>query len=481
MEIAFSPKKPSSPIKRDIKGKGKALEAIQLSTTDEDEDEDEDEDDIVEDSQDPFAFFMPNDSRNPPPSPVKTSPRIPAVASEAFYSPSKKADPSQPASPSKIGSSPTKGVSPRADTATSAVSSPASISSRRSGRAAAALTRQNIYRSFHSPYGADMDAFLQQPPELSNSRSRQSTPRASARASRSTSAVPHSGTKLTKEALASLSPDPSTPPRTPRRDTASASGRYLREPSGSPLSSLAPTPKKSKTLKSARRPVAKPNFYFDFLVETKKRREPVIRRERSLTAPELDMEGSDDSEMEMDQDDGVTEKGSPKKRKQDDIGGNGNLSDSASSSSSSDSADESDDAGLSLALARAKARREGGTALLPTSSTGHPSSSTAVVPTSPDIRRSSRGAAKDEEKAKQQALEKQAKEKAKMKADMGLMDFHKGAQGRLGIAALQRERLDRERTGKSADWLEAAKLLAEEGEDEYVSSLPLFRSRFGDG
>lgn len=463
MKVTASPQKAPSPIKRDVKGKGKALEAIQLSTTEEDDDDD---DDIVEDSQNPYPVLGSRDLFFPI---VKASPKMPAVASGAFYSPSNKATSPKLASPSKICPSSTKGTStPRASSATPAVFSPASTSSRRSGRAATAVTKQNIYKSLHSPYGADMDTYLQQAAGPSSSRSRQPTPKVGARATRSTSVAAQSSTKLTREALASLSPNPPTPPRTPLRNTTSTSGRYYREPSGSPLSSLASTPKKPTSLKGARKPVAKPNFYLDLLVRNA-RRGPVLRRERSQTVPDLDERESDDDGMEVDQDDGATEKGPANTRKQDNI--DGTLTDSASgSSSSSDSADESEDDGLALALARAKARREAGTSLLPTSDAGHPSSSTAAaLPTSPDIRRSSRTAAKDEEKAMQQEREKQAKEKAKMKIEMGMMDLDRGAQGRLGIAALQRERLERERTGKSADWLEAAKLLAEGGGDEYVS------------
>lgn len=455
-----------SPIKRDVKGKGKA--PISLSTTE--DDENDDDDDVVEDSQDPFALPYTNG----PLFGVKASPKIPAVASERFYSPSSnKAASPKLASPSKVRSSPTKGAeTPRAGSATPVVgvSSPASTSSRRSSRPAAAAAAKAITKSWTSPFGRDMQEHAA---ASSSTRARQSTPKLAARTPRAASVAAQSTTRLTKEALASLSPDSSTPPRTPRRNTASSSGRYLRDPSGSPLSSLGPTPKKLTSRTTIRKPVAKPNFWLDIPSMTK--RKPVMRRERSLTAPHLDPEASDEDGMDLDRDDAATEKGSsPHKRKQDDV--DGALADS---SSSSDSADESEDDSLALALARAKDRRAGGTSILPTSDTGHhPSSSTAALPTSPDIRRSSRAAAKDEEKAKQQEQEKRAKEKAKMKMDMGLMDLDAGAKGRLGIAALQRERLEREKSGRNADWLEGRRLIAEGGGDEYVSLRARALARF---
>ncbi|ORY89677.1 hypothetical protein BCR35DRAFT_300087 [Leucosporidium creatinivorum] len=471
MEVTLSPKKAPSPVKQDVKGKGKALAAITLSTTEEDDDEDED----VPDSQDHIALHLfPNGARNPPPfAAAKASPKIPAVASASFYSPScKKAASPKLGSPSRGRSSPAKGtITPRAGSATpavAAVSSPASTSSRRSTRDAAAAAKKAITESYEKSFGQQGMQEYPQLPGPSRALSRQATPRAGTpRVTRATSVAVQSTTKLTKEALDSLSPDPSTPPRSSRRTTADASSRYLRAPSGSPLSSLGPTPKKPTASRTAVKKASGPHFYFDFVVPTR-RRKPVLRRERSLTAPELDAEeeDSDEDRMEVDRDDGATEKGSPTKRKQDDI--DGSLTDSGSSSSS-DSADESEDDVLALALARAKARRDDGTALVPTSSTAHPSSSTAALPTSPDIRRSSRAAAKDEERAKEKEREKQAREKAKMKMEMGLMDLEGGARGRLGIAALQRERLEREKTGRSADWLEGKRLLAEAEGYEYDS------------
>lgn len=250
----------------------------------------------------------------------------------------------------------------------------------------------------------------------------------------------------------------------------------MRSPSGSPLSSLGPTPQKPKVKREMVVVKKEPDFFFDFEVHVRK---PTLRRERSQTLNELDATDGEDEEDEMvvdEEEEDVVVGASGSKRNSPGSGRklahDGTLSGSESDSDSArDSADESDDDIVAAALARAKARREGGTALVTSDAiSAHPSSSNALAgPSSPDIRRSSRAIAKGESAAMESERKKQERERSKMKSEMGLAGLASaGLKGKLGMVALQREREERESRGRGLAWEEGKRLLAMEEERGYV-------------
>lgn len=468
MEVVVIPRQLPEAIPIDRKGKGKAVDRQLQALMSEEEDDDD-----VPDSQDQIALMLlPNGGRTPTRKMASTPERKAPVAAAAFYSPSgsvtRKTVSSPNLKPQIVSSPSTKPVDMttlRATRSTPAieVSSPASAtsSSRRSSRPAAAAATSAISTSYTSPFGTSRSA--------RSTSSRQATPRAS----RSTSTIAAHKPKLTAAALASLSPAPAKmegPPRTPRRE------RYMRSASGSPLSSLGPTPQKPKVKREMVVVTKEPDFFFDFEVHV--RGKPTLRRERSQTLNELDAsEEEDEDEMDVDEEDeDVVVSASGSKRKSPGSGRklahDGTLTGSESDSDSArDSADESDDDIVAAALARAKARREGGTALVTSDAvSAHPSFSNALAgPSSPDIRRSSRAIAKEESAALESERKKQERERSKMKSEMGLAGLASaGLKGKLGMVALQREREERESRGRGLAWEEGKRLLAMEEERGYV-------------
>lgn len=217
------------------------------------------------------------------------------------------------------------------------------------------------------------------------------------------------------KAVSTILSQPATPPRA----HAEGAKRYLRSPSASDLSELEDRPQKQRR---------KRQHTFELVIVPKKR-EVLMRRERSEAMSEVTLMDADEEEEE---DEEEAEQGE----------------DAASSSESSDG-----DEVLAAALARAKARRLAGTSLAPVSTYG-----TQVAfgaPLSPGVRRSAR--------------KKKEEKRAKEVVDHGLNLADVGGKGRFGMAALAKERREAALKGKDELW-ELGKRLMEENDLDLVRS-----------
>ncbi|BGP25414.1 amino acid transporter [Rhodotorula toruloides] len=290
-----------------------------------------------------------------------------------------------------------------------------------------------------------------------------------------------------------------------KRDTRRAPGggpSYVREPTGSPLSSLAPTPKKplsraaTWTSGSTAKPRPSREHNFELIIETKpvpgsrtaslKKFTPVatgkgkgkaaaapnfkkneVRKARDGLTSEWDAfmqdassdEGSDDESDDREGSPSPAKSRKPPRRSRNDASD----SDSGSSSSSSDeSAAESDDDELADFLNRAKARREAGETLASTIDTS-PSAATAPSTVSPDRviddpRRSSRAKRETNHYSPSKAAKPPASSLAtstakakKATESLGLMD-QTTKRSVLQFDRIMKDRAAREKKGHTDEW-----------------------------
>ncbi|BGP00301.1 hypothetical protein RTBOTA2_003526 [Rhodotorula toruloides] len=284
-------------------------------------------------------------------------------------------------------------------------------------------------------------------------------------------------------------------PRTPEGGPS-----YVRDPTGSPLSSLAPTPKRplsrvaTWTSGSTTKPRSPRKHNFELIIETKpvpgsrtaslKKITPVgkgkgkgkavaapnfkkneVRKARDGLTSEWDafMHDASSSEDSDDDSDGREGSPSPAKSRRTPRRGREGASDSgsSSSSSSSESEAESEDDELADFLNRAKARREAGETLASTAATS-PSAATAPTTVSPDPladepRRSSREKRETDhyspsKPAKPAASSSTKTAKAKKVANsLGLMD-DTTKRSVLQFDRIMKDRATREKKGHTDEW-----------------------------
>ncbi|BGP08914.1 hypothetical protein JCM10049v2_004765 [Rhodotorula toruloides] len=317
---------------------------------------------------------------------------------------------------------------------------------------------------------------------------------------------------LTSPALRRLADlDKRDAPRTPEGGPS-----YVRDPTGSPLSSLAPTPKRplsraaTWTSGSTTKPRSPRKHNFELIIETKpvpgsrtaslKKTTPVARgkgKGKAVAAPsfkknevrkardgltsEWDAFMHDASSSEGSDDDSDDREGSPSpaKSRRTPRRGRTEASDSgsSSSSSSSESEAESEDDELADFLNRAKARREAGETLASTADTS-PFAATAPTTVSPDPladepRRSSREKRETDhyspsKSAKRVASSSTKTSKAqKVTNSLGLMD-DTTKRSVLQFDRIMKDRAAREKKGHTDEWY--AKWKTELGRKKEVES-----------
>lgn len=289
----------------------------------------------------------------------------------------------------------------------------------------------------------------------------------------SASAVKAKSTLFASTSAALDGTPPGTPPRNP-------SSMYTREPSGSPLSSLGPSPQKADRMRSMslsmsprslnNRPGFRPH---SFVLEVPIRRQANVSPVKKVVDPVkrvIPPHGLPalDSESESSEEEGAS--GQRDDFEDDQSGGARKIAKAASESEdgSSDGGSDSDDEAFMAAMARVKARKDAGEMLVTEEqSSAAQTSATTPMSAADEPRRSSRTAAgrRDSSSGPQKDV------KSKLSSDFGWLDVKSSAssKGKQGFAAIVRERMEKQRSGRADSWLVSKQLLEDDSDLDHVS------------